>query len=71
MDQQTTRPGRWARGVGQRLTLRNRFEAEEHEEEVDWILWRAEDQEGKKSGKEEIVVDSGAAESVCPWDWAS
>ena len=74
VDQQTTRLGRWARGVGQRVTLRNRFEAlqeEEDEEEVDWIQWCAEDKEEKTSGKEEIVVDSGAAESVCPWGWAS
>ena len=74
VDQQTTRLGRWARGVGQRVTLRNRFEAlqdEENVEEVDWIQWCAEDKEEKTSGKEEIVVDSGAAESVCPWGWAS
>ena len=26
---------------------------------------------GEASGKEGIVVGSGAAESVCPWDWAT
>ena len=26
--------------------------------------------EGVMAGRGEIVVDSGAAESVCPWDWA-
>ena len=69
MNQQTRRPGRWARDVGQKVTPRNRFESlqeEENEEEVDWIQWCAEDKEGQTSGKEEIVVDSGAAESVCP-----
>ena len=74
VNQQTRRPGRWARDVGQKVTTRNRFEAlqeEENEEEVDWTQWCAEDKEGQTSGKEEIVVDSGAAESVCPWDWAS
>ena len=56
------------------MTLRNRFKAlqeEENEEEVDWIQWFAEDKEGKTSGKDETVVESGAVESVCPWDWAS
>ena len=74
VNQQTRRPGRWARDVGQKVTTRNRFEAlqeEENEEEVDWIQWCAEDKVGQTSGKEEIVVDIGAAESVCPWDWAS
>ena len=64
VNQQTRRPGRWARGFGQNVTLRNRFDAlqeEENEEEVDWIQWCAEVKEGKTSGKEEIVVDSGAA----------
>ena len=54
------------------MTLRNRFEAlqeEENEEEVDWIQWWAEGKEGNTSGTEEIVVDSSAAESLCSWDW--
>ena len=37
-------------------------------QEVDWILQFA---EKEVAGKGEIVVDSGAAESVCPWNWAS
>ena len=27
--------------------------------------------EGGDAGRGEIVIDSGAAESVCPWDWAN
>ena len=64
------RSGRWARGFGQNVTLRNRFDAlqeEENEEEVDWIQWCAEVKEGKTSGKEEIVVDSGAARPRVVW----
>ena len=59
---------------GKKVPTRNRSEAlqeEGNEEEVDWIQWCAEDEEGQTSGKDEIVVDSGAAESGCPWDWVS
>ena len=75
------RPGRWARGAMQPVVLRNRFEvlkeedeedeADEEDEEEQWIQWFAEEQERTSLGKGEIVVDSGAAESVCPWEWAT
>ena len=39
-------------------------------EEEDWIQWVAEDEGVKFLGRGEIVVDSGAAESVCPRNWA-
>ena len=45
------------------MKLSNRFEAlQDEENEVE----SAEEKEGKHLGKQEIVVDSGAAESVCP-----
>ena len=68
------RQGRWDRGVGRSLVTSNRFEAlrdEDEEDEGDWIQWCVEEKEQKGLGKGEIVVDSGAAESVCPWDWAN
>ena len=37
----------------------------------DWIQWCAEEGDWHAPSKGEIVVDSGAAESVCPWDWAN
>ena len=36
----------------------------------DWIQWVTEDGGIKGPAVGEIVIDSGAAESVCPWDWA-
>ena len=63
-------PRRWPRGgrVSEPVELRNRFgllaEAEE-------ILETAEECGWKPKEKKEIVVDSGAAESVCPWEWAT
>ena len=39
--------------------------------EVDWILWCADEVERGALAKGEIVVDSGAAESVCPRNWAN
>ena len=36
----------------------------------DWIQWVTEEGGGKGPAVGEIVIDSGAAESVCPWDWA-
>ena len=38
--------------------------------DVDWIQLCGEKGEGSSVAKGEIVIDSGAAESVCPWDWA-
>ena len=34
------------------------------------INWVSEEKECEVVGKGEIIVDSGAAESVCPWGWA-
>ena len=34
------------------------------------INWVSEEKECEVVGKGEIIVDSGAAESVCPWRWA-
>ena len=81
------RPGRWGRGVKQPVALRNHFEVlaaeteeeedtedgkdEEEEQEQTWIQWFTEEREERSLGKGEIVVDSGAAESVCPWEWAT
>ena len=36
----------------------------------EWIQWVAEDGGGNGPALGEIIVDSGAAESVCPWEWA-
>ena len=36
----------------------------------DDINWVSEDKSHEVIGKSEIIVDSGAAESVCPWGWA-
>ena len=65
------RPGRWARKERVPVKVHNRFGAltEEDEEEV-WIQEFSDAAGWKSLGKGEIVVDSGAAESVCPWDWA-
>ena len=69
------RPGRWPRGgvsaKGMPTKIGNRFAvlAEDEEEEV-LIQEVAETKRWKRVGKGEIIVDSGAAESVCPWDWA-
>ena len=52
----TPRRGRW----------RRRREKEEEKEE-EWIDWVA---DKHANAAAEIVVDSGAAESVCPWHWA-
>ena len=38
--------------------------------ELDWIERGDEAEGGKGVERGEIVVDSGAAESVCPWNWA-
>ena len=54
------------KGSGQ---SRNPWRSEE-EDEVDWIQWFAEEADKAGPSKGEIVVDSGAAESVCPWNWA-
>ena len=34
------------------------------------MQWCKEEGDRKAVAKGEIVIDSGAAESVCPWDWA-
>ena len=47
----------------------NRFGALQEEHEDEWIQPVAEEKEWRALGKGEIVVDSGASESVCPWDW--
>ena len=54
------------------IKIGNRFAAlvEEEEEEETWIQEVTEPKRWRKVGKGEVVVDSGAAESVCPWDWA-
>ena len=39
--------------------------------DCDYINWVSEENGCEVVGKGEIVVDSGAAESVCPWDWAT
>ena len=39
--------------------------------EEEWIQWVADGESHQSVKKGEIVVDSGAAESVCPWDWAA
>ena len=39
-------------------------------EDGDWIQAVAEDARGLAATQGEIVIDSGAAESVCPWNWA-
>ena len=44
---------------------------DEEEEEADWIQRCEEEGERTAVAKGEIVIDSGAAESVCPWGWAS
>ena len=68
--------GRWRRRTLRRpvVTTSNRYEAlmevDEDEEEADWIQWCDEEEGRSAVAKGEIVIDSGAAESVCPWDWA-
>ena len=54
------------------MKVGNRFEAmhEKENDEVEFIRWREEETGGQATAKREIVGDSGAAESVCPWDWA-
>ena len=37
--------------------------------DAEWIQWVT-DGRGEVMGKGEIIVDSGASESVCPWGWA-
>ena len=54
--------------------LDNRFEAlQEEENDEEWTRWCAREKRGKDLGQlgERGVLDSGAAESVCPWDWAT
>ena len=43
----------------------------EEAEEAEWIQWVADGKSCSTGWRGEIVVDSGAAESVCPWDWAT
>ena len=77
------RENRWSKARGKRdprvdsiVTTRNRFEALEDEEEDElWIQEntcatdKAEAEVWKVTGTAEVVIDSAADESVCPWDW--
>ena len=40
------------------------------QEDVNWIQAVSDEDKGKWVGTTEIVVDSAADESVCPWEWA-
>ena len=70
------RAGRWRRGDARTMPAKigNRFavlaEEDEDDEKEIQIQEVAEPKRWKRVGKGEVVVDSGAAESVCPWDWA-
>ena len=67
----TALSGRPATEGTQSKSFENRFEVLKKEEtEEEWILEAGEHEGPRPVGKGEIVVDSGAAESVCPWDWA-
>ena len=58
----------WAESEAQQL-LRGAVGRGERRGGVDAMVCRGETR--RDFGKREIVVDSGAAESVCPWDWAT
>ena len=47
-----------------------REEGQKKERIRDDINWVSEEKNQDVIGKGEIIVDSGAAESVCPWEWA-
>ena len=75
------KPGRWRRVKTRKpVTTTNKFEAlAEIDEVTEGKAQDAEEEsgehimavtEGLAGRRGEIVVDSGAAESVCPWDWA-
>ena len=72
--EQKLKPGGEQKLKPEPLALSNRFGAlaeQEGDEAADEILETAEERGWRPAGKGEIVVDSGAAESVCPWGWAA
>ena len=65
------RPGRWRAAKGRpKIELQNKYAALAEVEEVTVEEIEAVT-EGGSVDRGEIVIDSGAAESVCPQDWAS
>ena len=58
-----------ATSVGRRIMTQNTFEALQEEDE-DVCIQGVEEAEGwRRAGTAEVVIDSAADESVCPWGW--
>ena len=66
--------GCWSRPIAAGIVVANRFaglEPEDEDDDEEFEIHEVAETKGWKCvGKGEVVVDSGAAESVCPWDWA-